>query len=505
MLVSTLGYGTSAPSGRIAFVQLHRTRGARFHVSGIPWTAGRGALSRIYAAFETCDLPRITGAFTLHIRPYDRISNPTVLDVPIALAMLAHAGIVPQRALTNLLSAGEVELDGHIHAPELEGPHHALRFSDAADVHAMLMPDRLGRELAPHVHGATAHRLQHLQEAVAFLNEERILPAIAMKSNWSQREKWPSADAASIWDSTRMSPAQQHALIAAAAARLPLLIIGSAGTGKSQMARALHELLPALSNEQHSTVEALHRMRGMNYPLTEQPPLRTPHHKCSASGLIGATDSAGNWVPGELSLAHEGLLCLDEFSEFARDCIEALRGPLEHGELTLVRARNSQTASTASWLVATSNPCPCGRFHDGPTACACTAGRVRNYLSRISGPVADRFPLHLETQTQPLAHHPDSIDLTTARHRVGATCKRLAAASETQWAEDAAECLAQHSSRFRTSARGQLHLKRIAEVHAAMRQAPNSGTIKIEACDAAFASQMRIFDRPLWWEKPELS
>lgn len=505
MLVSTLGYGTSAPSGRIAFVQLHRTRGARFHVSGIPWTAGRGALSRIYAAFETCDLPRIAGAFTLHIRPYDRISNPTVLDVPIALAMLAHAGVVPQRALTNLLSAGEVELDGHIHAPELESPHHALRFSDAADVHAMLMPDRLGRELAPHVHGATAHRLQHLQEAVAFLNEERILPAIAMKSNWSQREKWPSGDAASIWDSTRMSPAQQHALIAAAAARLPLLIIGSAGTGKSQMARALHELLPALSNEQHSTVEALHRMRGMNYPLTEQPPLRTPHHKCSASGLIGATDSAGNWVPGELSLAHEGLLCLDEFSEFARDCIEALRGPLEHGELTLVRARNSQTASTASWLVATSNPCPCGRFHDGPTACACTAGRVRNYLSRISGPVADRFPLHLETQTQPLAHHPDSIDLTTARHRVDATCKRLAAASETQWAEDAAECLAQHSSRFRTSARGQLHLKRIAEVHAAMRQAPNSGTIKIEACDAAFASQMRIFDRPLWWEKPELS
>lgn len=505
MLVSTLGYGSSAPSGRIAFVQLHRTRGARFHVSGIPWTAGRGALSRIYAAFETCDLPRISGAFTLHIRPYDRINNPTVLDVPIALAMLAHAGLVPRETLTHVLSAGEVELDGHIHAPDTESPLHSLHPSDAANVRAMLLPDRLGRELAPHVPGANAHRLQHLQEAVEFLSDERILPSIAIRSSWNQRQKWPADVGETTWDNTRMSPAQQNALIAAAAARLPLLIIGSAGTGKSQMARALHELLPRLSSEQHSAVQALHRMRGMDYPLTEQPPLRIPHHKCSVSGLIGATNTAGKWVPGELSLAHEGLLCLDEFSEFARDCIEALRGPIEHGTFTLVRARNSQTASTASWLVATSNPCPCGRFHDGPEACACSAGRVRNYLSRISGPVADRFPLHLETHTQPLDHFPDSIDLTTARHMVDETRKRLAASPTTKWTEAATKCLALHASRFRTSARGQLHLKQVAQVHAAMRQASTTESLKIEEGDAAFASQMRIFDRPLWWEKPELA
>lgn len=505
MLVSTLGYGTSVPSGRIAFVQLHRTRGARFHVSGIPWTAGRGALSRIYAAFETCDLPRISGAFTLHIRPYERILNPTVLDVPIALAMLAHAGVIPGDALTTLLSAGEVELDGHIHAPDTEGPLHSLHLIDAGDVHVMLLPDRLGRELAPHVPGAMAHRLQHLQEALEFLNKKRVLPSIAIKSNWSQRQKWLSSEGDSIWNNTCMSPAQQTALIAAAVARLPLLIIGSAGTGKSQMARALHELLPVLSSEQHSAVESLHRMRGIDYPLTDEPPLRTPHHKCTASGLTGATNSSGDWIPGELSLAHDGLLCLDEFSEFARDCIEALRGPLEYGHLTLARARNSQTASTATWLVATSNPCPCGRFNEGPEACACTAGQVKNYLSRISGPVADRFPLHLETRTQPLVNHPECIDLTTARRVVVEARERLNDAPKEHWTDEATACLAIHASRFRTSARGQLHLKRIAQVHAAMRQASTSGILKIEECDATFASRMRIFDRPLWWNKPELA
>ena len=514
MLVKTFGYGHAVPGGRVAIVQLHRTRGARFHVSGIPWTAGRAALSRIYAAFETCGLPRISGAFTLHIRPLEGVQDYPLLDLPIALAMLAQANVVPSPALENTLSAGEMALDGQLQVVrQAAQPAKDSLLLGEADIHSLILPEGMGRNLLELAPAGRAFRAHHLQQAVGFLQGAFPLPAIAVGARWKQRETWtPERNA--VWNKLRWSDHQQLALMVAAAGQLPLLIIGSSGTGKSQMARALHELLPKLSREEHAEIEAIHRQRELAFPPTERPPFQSPHHRCSPSGLIGTINAKGEWIPGEWSLAHKGVLCFDELAEFSRDCIESFRGPLETGEWRLARAKNSTTLRSASWVVATSNPCPCGQFHEGPEACRCSAGQVRSYHSRISGPIADRFSLHMETSKHtPMAASP--LDLLTARRWVQ-RCRTLIKNAPTEtWSSGAVRTLNAHVARFVPSARGIEQLKKIARTHAALRctqsgEAPTSNkestsSLSIETADVDFASQLRIFDRPHWWQKPELT
>ena len=514
MLVTTYGYGHAVPGGRAAIVQLHRTRGARFHVSGIPWKAGRAALSRIYAAFETCDLPRISGAFTLHIRPLDGVQDFALFDLPIALAMLAQSGVVPGKSLERTLSLGELALDGQIQVLRqmAQTCTHPTRLEETA-IDTLLLPQGVGRNILAFAPEGRGFRAEHLNHAVGFLQGEHLLPAITVAAPWKQREAWdPEAD--SIWNKLRWAAHHQRALIAAAAGQLPLLIIGSSGTGKSQMARALHELLPKLSQKEHAEIEAIHRQRELAYPPSERPPFQSPHHRCSTSGLIGTVNAKGQWSPGAWSLAHRGVLCFDELAEFSRDCIESFRGPLETGEWHLARAQHSRTLQSASWVVATSNPCPCGQFHEGPGACGCSPGQVRHYQSRISGPIADRFSLHLETSNHALPE-PTPMDLRTARQWVGRCITYLKGANRERWSAAAVEAVNAHVTHFNASARGYAQLKRIARTHAALRhtQSPESpsdqqattSSLAIEATDVAFATQMRIFDRPHWWQKPELT
>lgn len=503
MLVTTLGYGAAVPNACVAHIQLHRTRGARFHVSGIPWTAGRNAVTRIYAAFECCDLPRLAGAFTLHIHPTDHLTDLTTLDLPIALALLAHAGIVPSEALPRIFSAGEMGLDGHVRPPK--GTQHGPepQTPEILNVDALLLPDGLGRALAPWGPRGKALRTNHLNQAVAYLSGHQTLPVIAAKTKWNQRERWNAKDG-QHWNALRLVPMHVKALGIAAIGQLPLLIIGSAGTGKSHMARALHELLPTLTAAQFKEVEHTYRAKGIPLSASEKPPLRTPHHQCTAAGLLGTIDQSGRWMPGELSLAHHGLLCLDELCEFSKDCIEALRGPLEGEGFLLSRARQSRIESPESWIVATSNPCPCGRFNDGPTYCTCTTGRVQRYLQRLSGPVAERFALHMETATAEATGAPSAPALHTIRERVAFTRDWLSTQPTVKASPEANAILQQHTSTFNTSARGLTHLHTVARLHAAWEQRTGSGVIEIEEEDAAFASQMRIFDRPRWWEKSEM-
>ena len=239
-------------------------------------------------------------------------------------------------------------------------------------------------------------------------------------------------------------------------------------------------------------------------PATDAPPLRIPHHQCTTAGLLGTIGHNGIWRPGELSLAHHGLLCLDELCEFSRDCIEALRGPLEGEGFLLSRARQSRIESPKGWIVATSNPCPCGRFNDGPTHCSCTAGRVQRYLQRLSGPVAERFALHLETTTAEAAGAPPVPALRNIRERVALTRDWLSTQPIVQTSTEANRIFLQHAHTFNTSTRGLSHLHMVARLHAAWEQRTRRGVIEIGEEDAAFASQMRIFDRPRWWEKPEM-
>jgi len=506
MLVTTYGIGFANHNGQVVSVQLHKSRGARFHVSGISWSEARKILSRIFAAFEHTGYARPTGAFTLLVSPTDKLERMATLDVPIALAFLAAMGEIPAEAIREVISMGEMELDGSIRP--FESPWALLNPEphQMPSVNRMcLLPAGTGSSCYVDLHPRSIHLAANLTSIARHFQQGAPLPMIRTKKPWRCRLKW-EPQAPSIFESLELSEIQRKTLLVAAAGNLSLMMIGSPGTGKSQMARAVHELLPILDESASAQLQSFHRMRGEPYALQEVPPFRSPHHRSSSNGLVGSWRRDKAWMPGELSLAEGGVLCLDEFTEFSRDCIESLRGPMEFGTLSISRAHGGQTVAVSALIIATSNPCPCGHFHEGGNRCSCTSGRVQNYLKRISGPVMERFTLHLETQNQSLIGPLSEISLSTARECTKRCRLALQSKSSWSWSAEAIDTLQRHVRLHRVSPRGRQKIETIATVHALVehffaKRAESKGdaAIKISPSDVRFAGQMRIFDRPNWW------
>lgn len=505
MLVTTFGIGCTDHAGRIVSLQLHRTRGARFHVSGIPWSDVRNSLARIYAAFDTCGLARPTGAFTIHVSPVNACRHVESLDVPLALAMLSSVGVIAPSALANCVFAGELGLDGSIHSWSLP-PHSTVHLEQAsmATMTQGFVPHGGDSSLYRTLVSYPLRRIDHLSSLVRHLQGLEILPFIKVPNPWNHRERWAPWES-SIFNQLQLTPQQWLTLCVAAAGRLSLLMVGSPGTGKSQMARALWELLPKLTEDQNLELQSWHGSRGELRESSEIPPFRTPHHSCSAAGLTG-TKSDKKWSPGELSLANHGVLCLDELNEFSRDCIESLRGPMERNRIDVVRSGGGVSFPVETLIIGTANPCPCGNLHEGRDVCTCSPYEIKRYLKRISGPVADRFALHMETtQFAITADSPPSIK--ALRDCIGQVRKHLVHSTPIAWTDEAKALLTHHARRLSTSHRGKVQLQKIAEVHAMVQcmlqrnQTSLAPAFRVTEKDVEFAGQMRIFDRPRWWEQ----
>ena len=505
MLVTTFGIGCADHAGRIVSLQLHRTRGARFHVSGIPWSEVRNSLARIYAAFDTCGLARPTGAFTMHVSPVNACRHVQSLDVPFALAMLSSMGVIEPSALANCVFAGELGLDGSIHAWN-PSPHSTMHVEQAsfATLTQGFVPHGGNSSLYRALSTYPLRRIDHLGPLVRHLQGLEILPFIKVQNPWNHRERWVPLESG-VFNQLQLSTQQWLTLTVAAAGRLSLLLVGSPGTGKSQMARAVWELLPKLTEDQNLQLQTLNGRRGELRESSEIPPFRTPHHSCSAAGLTG-TKSDKKWSPGELSLANFGVLCLDELNEFSRDCIESLRGPMERNRIDVVRSGGSVSYPVETLIIGTANPCPCGNLHEGRDVCTCSPHEIKRYLKRISGPVADRFALHMETtQFAMTADRPPSIE--ALRNCIQHVRNCLHRSTPIEWTEGALADLAHHAQRMSTSHRGKVQLQKISEVHAMVQciLQPNQTSLptrfRVTEKDVEFAGQMRIFDRPRWWEQ----
>ncbi len=371
---------------------------------GLPETAVRESKDRVRSAIQSCGFEFPSRRITLNLAPADLPKDGGRFDLAIALGILAASGQLPAASLEGIECLGELALSGALRP--LRGVLPAALAARAAG-RALLVP-RANAEEAALVSGLTLYAAEHLLEVVAHLAGHTPLAAWTAQGLPSQAP--PPGDIAEVQGQL----AAKRALLVAAAGRHNLLLSGAPGTGKTLLASRLPGLLPPLTESEALEVAAIHSVAGLavpgGWPVR---PFRQPHHSASGPALVGGGTRP---KPGEISLAHHGVLFLDELPEFPRHVLDVLRQPLESGEIVIARAQDKLRFPARFQLVAAMNPCPCGYLGDAGQRCRCTPEQVQRYRARLSGPLLDRIDLHLHVRREPTRLHavaegPDSAAL----------------------------------------------------------------------------------------------
>lgn len=391
MLVKVFSAAVQGIEATTVTIEVNMSRGVKFFLVGLPDNAVKESHERIVSALQVNGYKFPVAQIIINMAPADIRKEGSAYDLPLAIGIMAANGVVSNEKLNHYMMIGELSLDGTLQPVKGALPI-AIRAREQG-FEGLIVPKENVREAAV-VNRLKVYGVENIKEVIEFMNDERQL----IPTEVNTREEFYAQQNEFEYDFAEVKgqDSVKRALEVAAAGGHNLIMIGPPGSGKSMMAKRLPSILPPLSLAESLETTQIHSVAGKlgkDTSLIARRPFRSPHHTISSVALVGG---GTNPQPGEISLAHNGVLFADELPEFNRSVLEMLRQPLEDRTISISRAKYTVEYPASFMLVASMNPCPCGYYNHPTKACVCNPGQVQKYLNRISGPLLDRIDIQIE-------------------------------------------------------------------------------------------------------------